>query len=228
MNIKFTFTILALCSAFVACTQYVPFPPTPDGFTIGSSNPILWIEAWIDLACSDSLASYPIIYQALQTYNINTNPNLTFTIHLFPLPYHHNAFILAQGARIIADNALNQQDIWDYVNLTFTNQDKFLGPSTYNSTQYNVETNLSFIVSNALPAYNYTFFLDGLSNSNYNSEARVSWKYGCTRGVAGTPTYFANGIMIDGTEDFEDVKNWTDFFDQFFQFSNSSSHSSVL
>ena len=228
MNIKLTLTVLALCSALAACSQYVPFPPTPDGYSIGSSNPILWIEAWLDLACSDCQASYPIIYAALQSYNIKTNPDLKFTAHLFPLPYHRNAFILAQGARIIGDNAVNQQDVWDYFNLIFTNQAQFSGASTYNTTQYDVETNLSYIVSNALPQYNYTFFLNGLSNSTYNSEARVSWKYGCTRGVAGTPTYFANGIMIDGAEDFNNTKNWTDFFDQFFQFSNSSSDSTVL
>ena len=40
-------------------------------------------------------------------------------------------------------------------------------------------------------------FLNGLNTRDYDLAARKMWKYGCTRGVQGTPTFFGNGFQID-------------------------------
>jgi hypothetical protein len=34
-------------------------------------------------------------------------------------------------------------------------------------------------------------YYNSLYNYTYDTEARASWKYGCSRGVSGTPTYLA-------------------------------------
>lgn len=44
---------------------------------------------------------------------------------------------------------------------------------------------------------------NALQNSTFNQLTRNSWKYGCERNVAGTPTFFANGVMISNASDFE-------------------------
>jgi hypothetical protein len=40
-------------------------------------------------------------------------------------------------------------------------------------------------------------FQAGLRDYNLNVATRVSWKYGCSRGVYGTPTYHVNGVVIN-------------------------------
>jgi len=230
MNPKSLVFLVSLCFTAILAEQYVPIPSTPDGFTIGSQQPAyLKLEAWYDLACSDSLASFPIVNQALSQVGVtttSTNPNISFTIHLFPLPYHYNAFTLAQGARIIADNCNAStciDDLYNYFNLTFTNQNTFLTNTTYNQTQAQVQTELVTLVSTNMPNYNATMFQAGLSNSNYNMEARISWKLACSLGFAGTPTFAANGVLIDDADQWLDVSNWTSFFTEFFEYPTAPS-----
>ncbi|ONM54653.1 hypothetical protein Zm00014a_000105 [Zea mays] len=38
-------------------------------------------------------------------------------------------------------------------------------------------------------------FLSGFSDGKTDSAARVSFKYGCTRGVFGAPFFFVNGFL---------------------------------
>ena len=48
----------------------------------------------------------------------------------------------------------------------------------------------------------------------YNIGARVSWKYGTHLAVSGTPWFKANGVAIDGAENF-DYPAWINFLKQF-------------
>lgn len=49
-------------------------------------------QGFLDLQCPDSKASWPVVKQVLAAYS----GELAFTFHLFPLPYHHNSFFMAQ------------------------------------------------------------------------------------------------------------------------------------
>jgi len=37
-------------------------------------------------------------------------------------------------------------------------------------------------------------FLAGIASDDINDETRISWKYACSRGVVGTPTFLINGV----------------------------------
>jgi hypothetical protein len=51
--------------------------------------------------------------------------------------------------------------------------------------------------------------------SEADGEARSEWKYSVgSKAVAGTPTYFANGVEVDGAEEWN-AKEWKDFFKEF-------------
>ena len=51
-----------------------------------------WIQAYLDLQCPFSKASWPVVKQVIASYS----DAMTFTFHLFPLPFHHNSFFMAQ------------------------------------------------------------------------------------------------------------------------------------
>jgi len=117
---------------------------------------------------------------------------------------------MAQGARVIADNLAQAGDVFSYFNLVFANQEQFYTPNTLHLTPEDVQVDLVHIIDQALPAY-AKIFADGLEYGNqYDSEARVSWKYACYRGVTGTPTYFANGVAINGGGSFQ-AQDWRNF-----------------
>jgi len=53
-------------------------------------------------------------------------------------------------------------------------------------------------------------FQSALGSRQYDIESRSSWKYGCSRGISGTPIFLANGVIIDGAENW-DASTWTVF-----------------
>ena len=49
-----------------------------------------------------------------------------------------------------------------------------------------------------------------LNNRNYDIEARASYKFACSKGVAGTPIFFVNGVLLDGAEKWK-AEDWKFF-----------------
>jgi len=40
-------------------------------------------------------------------------------------------------------------------------------------------------------------FLTGMQDPNINMNTRISWKYGCSRSVTGTPSFFVNQLPVE-------------------------------
>ena len=52
------------------------------------------------------LAAWPNIQSVLEYYGVN----ISVAMHTFPLPYHTHAFVIAQGAHVILDAAMEEAD----------------------------------------------------------------------------------------------------------------------
>jgi len=202
---------LFVISAF--SEQMMDIPNAPDGYSIGGGiRAPVRIEAFFDLLCPDSLASWNIIWPILtRQFDIWNNQTLRFTVHGFPLNYHRNAHIVHQGLNIIRDNAKNASDVWTYIDLLFKNQGLFQNNVTANMTFNQVKQALTALVISAMPQYG-PLFLNGLAYENmYDEEARSSWSYAVSRSVTGTPVFYANGVYIDGGDSL-DANTWIEVF----------------
>ena len=204
-------SVLAVVFFAVFASQDVPIPSRPDGFSLGSNTPTLHIEAFFDLLCPDSRDSWGVLQALLATeYHITTNQTLRFTAHIFPLPYHINSFLVSQGARVIADNLQQPADIWTYINYIFAIQTLFYNQATASLTQEQVQQKLVGLVNKLLPNYAGVFEKGLEYGTPFDYEARISWKYGCSRGVTGAPVYLANGVRINGADSFT-AAQWGNF-----------------
>jgi hypothetical protein len=111
---------LCLLSAAAFVGAQVPIPTTPDGFfkvrrnhsffgrvdvagsvmrlesgrAQGSAGAPVVIDVFIDLMCPDSKAAFPTLLKLTDHYGAET---LRLAVHSFPLPYHRNAYLAAQG-----------------------------------------------------------------------------------------------------------------------------------
>lgn len=47
-----------------------------------------------------------------------------------------------------------------------------------------------------------------------DAAARAEWKYGTSLGVPGTPMFYANGVRIDGADDYK-YSDWIAFFTKY-------------
>ena len=209
--LKFILLAVLVLTVTSRLSQNTPIPTTPDGYARGSETPELHIEAYYDLLCPGSQSQWNILEPVLRnTFNITNNQTLRFTIHLFPLPYHIHSFTVSQGAKIIAANQKKASDIFDYLDLIFRVQTSFETDFTFNKTQQQIKNSLNGYTTAEFPYVSNYFLSDLASGNQYDSDTRVSWKYGLSNRVTGTPTFFANGVAIDGGYTFT-ADDWTKF-----------------
>lgn len=53
-----------------------------------------------------------------------------------------------------------------------------------------------------------------------DADARIAWKYACTRGVYGTPIFYVNGLFV--TDDSWSFAQWKSLIDELLSSSPSS------
>merc|ERR1712232_345166 len=85
---------------FIACSLASPPPPNTkqNGHRYsGSGNSVVRLQAMMDHLCPDSKASWPVLKDVAEKYG----EKLEITIHMFPLPYHHNSYLSTWGEHII-------------------------------------------------------------------------------------------------------------------------------
>jgi len=185
--------LLAITCIVLVAAQ-IPIPNRYDGFTQGTADSPVLFEAFVDLLCPDCAAAWPTIKQVLAHYNVpGQASNLRFVLHTFPLPFHHNAYFAAQGLHVIAMEDMSAT--WPYVDMMFTYQQNFWNPETADTTPNEVISAMASLTEKAV-GFSSQSFIAGLNNDSYDGATRISWKYGCSRTVSGTPTFILNGIIL--------------------------------
>jgi len=202
------FTLFALVLVGLASAQ-VPIPNRPDGWGVGGpADSHVVIEMFLDPLCPDCKATWPILQQVVQAYGTRIH----FRFHTFPLPYHTNAFLVSQSIHVVANyTSRNSNAIFEYTTKIFENQAQWYNGATSNLTMPQVaESVATFAASTGLIPKDKV--LDGLTNDDLNFETRVSWKYTCSRGATGTPTFLINGVAV-GADDTWALKDWQSVID---------------
>ncbi|CAF0752921.1 unnamed protein product [Didymodactylos carnosus] len=163
---------------------------------------------YADLLCPDCQAAWPTILKVIDYYG----PNIQVLLHPFPLPYHTNAFIAAQGLHVVS-NVTNRDlnAIYLYATLIFQNQSTWYNRATIDmSTNEVVQSLATFVDKTQITTA--AKFLAGLQDDDINDQTRISWKYACSRNVASTPTFMINGVFVsaDASWSLDDWKSVID------------------
>lgn len=195
------------------CSQSIPIPSRKDGVKIGRNGSSFVLEAHYDLLCPGSQEAFFTLMKVIQDHDL-LSQEFQFVIHLFPLPYHTYSFKLSTLGRFFMDNYGDIAAL-HYITFVFHNQDSFSNENLSNLTEPEIN---SLISREVVEEWNGTIseseVLSALRNGTYNSEARVSWKLGCQRNVAGTPTHFINGIRVDDSWEFG-YEEWANLLKEF-------------
>ncbi|PIN18602.1 hypothetical protein CDL12_08726 [Handroanthus impetiginosus] len=201
------FLLLCLFSAIVGQST---IPSKQDGFWYGekkSEEDSVLIEAFFDPVCPDSRDSWPPLKEAIREYG----PRVKLVVHTFPLPYHDNAFATSRALHII--NKPNSSATYDLLEAFFKHQEKFYGKATFNMSRAAVVHQIVKFVSKALgPSYLSTI-KSGFTDTDTDHATRVAFKYGCLRGVYGTPFFFVNGFPLPDAGSALDYKGWRQVID---------------
>jgi len=206
------FLVALVASVALFCltpTLSQPLGKTYDGYAQGNKTSPIWIEAYFDFLCPDSKASWPALKSVLQEHY---NNQLFFTLHVFPLPYHQQAFVMAQAGVTIYRH-LGLDGLWNFLELIFANQEKFWNAPTWNMTTNEVIHSIAILVLDVgdFPISKKDF-IDGVNDPDVRSQAITSWKFAAARSVSGTPTFAMNGVFITVDPTWTKEK-WIEFID---------------
>lgn len=184
-------------------------PTRIDGFVYKKSP--VWgssviVEAFFDPMCPDSRDSWPSLKQALHHYS----PHVSLVFHTFALPYHSNSFTSSRALHIA--NKLNSSSAYPLLELFFKIQDKYYNKPTYNLPRSSIVHDFSKLAAKVVGKNSLTAIISGFNDTNTDSATRVSFKYGCSRAVTGTPYFFVNGMPLL-TDSSLSYKKWKSIID---------------
>jgi protein-disulfide isomerase len=208
--ILFTTTILMAFASPGENLGAIPIPSHPLGFDQGNTSSSVLIEAFYDLQCPDSKASYPALLQLLEQHG----SEVLLRMHLFPLPYHRSGFLSAQSARVV--QTLNSNDqLFHWFNVYFAAQGNFTNLATGDQSNDWIIAQIAKLASTSLVRESgmdqdeyYTEFIKRMAyGSDYDANTRIAWKYACSRGVSGTPFFFVNGVYVTNDPSWT-VEDW--------------------
>ncbi|KAI5080727.1 hypothetical protein GOP47_0003910 [Adiantum capillus-veneris] len=145
----------------------------------------------------DGADAWPVVKKIAQHYQ----DDLLLIVHPFPLPYHHNAFFACRALHII--NNLNSTLTYPLLELFFENQNSFSTSQTLEEAPSSViERIIELTVDNFKELVFSDFesqFTAGFSDSRMDLITRISFKFGCSRVVVGTPYFFVN-VHLESNE----------------------------
>ena len=176
---------------------------------MGSRDCQLVLEVFYDNLCYGSAMNWPVFSQVVAQFS---NVSLGVVIHIFPLPYHRNSFLAAWAGETILYSCPSKFPV--YMSYLFQYYDDFISQAV-NLTEMEV-MNKYAIYAEKLVEIDYDVIMNGFQDPYFNLDARYAWKYACSRGVSGTPTFLANGVVVPNASGFS-YYTWTSFIKKFLQ-----------
>ncbi|PKU77344.1 hypothetical protein MA16_Dca026288 [Dendrobium catenatum] len=143
-----------------------------------------------------------------------------------PSPYHDNSFVACRALHIA--NMLNVSATYPLLELffkyqvlpnfqhseaTFSYEEKYYNGPTKNLSREAIVDDIARLGAEAVGNSLLPAFKDGFINSHTDSATRTSFKYGCTRGVFGTPFFFVNGFLLPNAGSALDYETWKSIID---------------
>ncbi|XP_010941346.2 uncharacterized protein [Elaeis guineensis] len=201
--------LLFSCHVSNPSLAQTPIPRRPDGF-VYVGDPLVTdsieVDAFLDPLCPDSRDSWLPLQKAVEFYF----PRLSVVVHPFPLPYHNNAFLACRALHIA--NKLNESSTFPLLELFFKYQEKYYNEPTENMSRASIIDDMAKLAVTVVGS-SLSEFLSGFKDSKTDTAARISFKYGCSRGVSGAPFFFVNGFLLPNAGSPIDYSVWRRIID---------------
>eukprot|EP00244_Chara_vulgaris_P006045 TRINITY_DN2316_c0_g1_i1.p1 TRINITY_DN2316_c0_g1~~TRINITY_DN2316_c0_g1_i1.p1 ORF type:complete len:235 (+),score=33.68 TRINITY_DN2316_c0_g1_i1:167-871(+) len=162
------------------------------------------MDIFIDPLCPDCKAAWPTVKRLLTVY---TKEELSIHIHFLPLPFHHFSYFVCQAT--VAAARLNDSAVFPWLQTIYRYQDFFSTEATFAETTESVLERLVGLAPHA--GLDKNQFNSAFNNPEVDLETRLAFKYSCSRGITGTPTFLVNGVEV-GSGDWG-IKEWKELLD---------------
>jgi len=173
------------------------------GHTKGNCNAPIVYEEFMDHLCSDSMDAQPTVDQVVVYYG----NQLCYIVHVFPLPYHHNAFLAAQGGAAVSSQK-GEPGWWSWYYYMYQVQAKYYDTNSWNDTESDIVNMLADDAVTCCGVNRTQFINDMQHGTDIYTDSVDEWKLGASRAVWGTPTFFVNGVVIADADPSWNLSDW--------------------
>ncbi|KAL6978182.1 hypothetical protein U1Q18_042774, partial [Sarracenia purpurea var. burkii] len=125
--------------------------------------------------------------------------------------YHDNAFVTSRALHIVND--LNTSATYDLLELFFKHQEELYNQPTFNISRATIVGNIVNLATKVVDNSYHSALASGFVDRKTDLKTRVSFKYGCSRGVFGTPFFFVNGFLLPDGGSAIDYGKWRSIVD---------------
>jgi len=121
-----------------------------------------------------------------------------FNYHLFPLPYHTWAFLLAKSAQVVGLYGTND-DVFNFIDTAYLPDMQALiyNSATTDITYGDVQAIVSAWVTNSTSVSAVTYNDAMANDEDAELNTRYAWKQSTLNGISGTPLYNINGVRSE-------------------------------
>ena len=186
--------------------------------------------------CEDSKVALPVIKQLAAAYDAeDLGAFFQPRIHLFPLPYNHLSFLPAQAC-VATGLLIGTGQVVPCLDVVFANQTALKTFALESGTVPSVTEALVQQLTAAFPDLSADALREEMAQGLESGEAsydltKSDWKYGTSRAVFATPSYFINQVALYGEGEHPEgqlaaftVDEWREILDPIV---NASRHSTV-
>lgn len=209
-NFFLFFAVLIIYGSFT--NAQITIPSKFDGFWYNKEGSIeansIYIEAFFDPVCPDSRDAWPPLKEAINHYS---GSQISLVVHTFPLPYHDNAYLCSRALHIV--DQLNISATYKLLEAFFQQQDNFSGKATSNSSRVHVRDQIAKFTIDIVGSSYASAIKLGFLDYKTDQATRFAFKYGCLKGVYGTPFFFVNGFPLPDAGSPIDFNGWKRIID---------------
>lgn len=212
---------ILFASLFSIVTSQVPIPKRKLGYIFGEVKGLtpVNVDVFLGPVCPDSKEVFPTLLQLANHYGPDV---LTLRMHMFPLPYHRNSFLVAMGAQVVNRMISSAQGVYNWTGSVYDKIETLSNTATKSMSEIQIISMLGDIAAGL--GIQKSVFVQKMADPLVDEDARVEWKYTCTRGISGTPMFTINDVIVAADASWS-LEDWRKVIDPLV--SNNSSYQSL-
>jgi protein-disulfide isomerase len=180
-----------------------PTPKRPCGYKIGSGDALVQVEAFVDIECPFSKKAWPTLLDVANHYS---ETEVSLTVYPYILCDHRQSWDITKAAVLLAQG--DPMRFWQFFGYLYMRQDEYANQAFDKKARVDLYDLLAAYAADFADQTDKSAFLQQLNSDAVENQAKMPIRYGITRGVWSTPTFFINGAESTDLSSSSTIADW--------------------
>lgn len=181
----------------------IPIPKRPSGYRRGPADAPVQVEAFVDVECPFSKKAWSTLCAVAEAY---CGDRVSITVHPIVLADHRQSWDATKAAVLMASG--DSAKFWDCLSYLYDHQEKYSDDAFNQQTHVDLYHLLARLAADYADWTDGTTFIQQLRSEAIEQETKVPIRFGISRGVWSTPTFFINGSEASQLSSSSTLSDW--------------------